>query len=220
MPEGSLLAVPPGVKHIRVPSSGDCAWSCFGFSAKPVRAEKQVMYPLFRRCFLGGQPFVLEDVPELCRNVYRCCRTEDPVGKKYRSCHLLHVLAEIMETAEKTDVSCTEGNADPTGSIDRLSMLDHILGSEFTADINAHTVAQRVFMSERQLDRVARKRYGCSVHQVITEKRTEAARELLRSTDMPVERIGGLAGFPSKNCFYREFEKRFGMTPLQYRKQK
>lgn len=218
VPEGSLLAVPPGIRHIRVPSSGDCVWCCFGFSAKQVRAEKQVLFPVFRQCFLGQQLFFLEDVPELCESVCRCCRTEEPIGRKYRSCHLLHVLAEIMERAEKAHLSDAVQTPDTTGSINRLSMLDQILASEFTADINAQTVAQRVFMSERQLDRVARKRYGGSVHQIITEKRTDAACELLRCTELSAERIGGLAGFPSKSCFYREFSKRFGMTPLQYRK--
>jgi two-component system, response regulator YesN len=49
-------------------------------------------------------------------------------------------------------------------------------------------------------------------------RRLEKASELLHETDLTVADISLKVGFHSDDYFYRAFRRKFGMTPLQWRK--
>ncbi len=95
--------------------------------------------------------------------------------------------------------------------------LDNLIDSEYTKKWNTADVANRLFLSPRQLDRIALKRYGKTLHQVIVDKRIKTAESLLINTDMTIEKIAITVGFNSSVGFYREFVKRYDMTPAKYR---
>ncbi|NLZ37661.1 MAG: helix-turn-helix domain-containing protein [Clostridiales bacterium] len=46
----------------------------------------------------------------------------------------------------------------------------------------------------------------------------EFTAEMLRTSDMSAERIAMMVGFSSKNTFWKEFRKKYGVTPAEYRK--
>jgi transcriptional regulator GlxA family with amidase domain len=48
--------------------------------------------------------------------------------------------------------------------------------------------------------------------------RAEAAKKLLRETDMPVREIGVRVGYYDPGSFARRFKQITGLTPVQYRK--
>ena len=52
------------------------------------------------------------------------------------------------------------------------------------------------------------------------EKRLDVAAEMLRTSDMPAEKIALTVGFSSKNIFWKEFQIKYGMTPAKYRNEK
>ena len=79
-------------------------------------------------------------------------------------------------------------------------------------------IADELYISSRQLDRIVRKRYGKTLHKVIMETRVRTAEQMLLTTDMTVERIGRAVGFSSGAGFYREFSAAYGMTPAEYRR--
>ena len=56
-----------------------------------------------------------------------------------------------------------------------------------------------------------------NVEQVVLKKRLDVASELLVTTSDSIEFIAQSVGFKNKNSFYREFKKRFGKTPKEYR---
>ena len=86
------------------------------------------------------------------------------------------------------------------------------------ADIDLAFVAETLHLSTKQTSRIIHKYFKKPFSALKLDKRLEYARYLLVTTDMPVADIAAKAGFASENYFYSTFKKKFGKTPLAYRK--
>lgn len=58
----------------------------------------------------------------------------------------------------------------------------------------------------------------CSFQDKLLEIRLQHARQMLKETDFPIQKIVGEIGFQEKSYFYRCFKRDCGMTPLAYRR--
>lgn len=96
--------------------------------------------------------------------------------------------------------------------------IDRILAESFERNLTLADVAGRLFLSEKQTSRIIRKSYGCTLSQLVTEKRLSVAAMLLRSTEKPVAQIAAAIGFSTESYFFVLFKAKFGMTPSAYRK--
>lgn len=88
-------------------------------------------------------------------------------------------------------------------------------------ELNPARVAAAVGISERQLGRLFAEA-GTTVGRYLLHKRLELARRALTSPEqagLSVGEIGGRFGFASPSHFGRTFRERYGMTPLQCRKE-
>lgn len=81
-----------------------------------------------------------------------------------------------------------------------------------TADL-----AAAIGTHEKRLLEVFRSRVGTSVSGFIREERLRRAREMLAETDMEIQSIGALFGYPNAANFSTAFRERFGMSPRDYR---
>jgi len=102
--------------------------------------------------------------------------------------------------------------------IGRLEKLDQILNECFLRPLPLKYVAEKLFVSERQLERIVKKRYGASYSKIVLDKRIQAAEQLLMKSDLCLPEIAGMIGFHSKESFCAAFRKKVGVTPNEYRK--
>ena len=126
------------------------------------------------------------------------------------------LLVEAAEQKSKperpeTAMSCVGAN------LDRISRLDYLINSSFMCELAAKDVAESLFISERQLMRITKKRYGTTFRQALLNKRLDVAAKLLCETGDSAAEISRKVGFHSISHFYRSFDKRFGQTPNAYR---
>jgi AraC-like DNA-binding protein len=77
-------------------------------------------------------------------------------------------------------------------------------------------VAQAFAVHRRTLNRQLR-RQGSSFRQLLGEVRLEVARQMLRDSDAPVERIAGSLGYSGASAFGRAFRRWTGLSPLAWR---
>jgi PAS domain S-box-containing protein len=94
-------------------------------------------------------------------------------------------------------------------------MLDHIHQS-YTQRLTLATLARKLERQSAYLGRLFREEIGVTVHEYITRARMIFGAAEVRS-GVKIEAIALDLGYRSKKNFYRQFKRRFGMTPEAYR---
>ncbi|WP_246765478.1 GlxA family transcriptional regulator [Aminobacter sp. SR38] len=78
-------------------------------------------------------------------------------------------------------------------------------------------IAERIGISQRQLERRFNASFGCSISQFSQLLRLQHARVLLISTDLSISEITSASGFNTQSHFNKVFKARFGRKPSAYR---
>lgn len=87
-------------------------------------------------------------------------------------------------------------------------------------DLTLAAVAARLNAPSRQVSHIISTRLGANFSDYMNRKRAEAAAAALRSESrLPITTIMFDSGFGSKSAFQREFKRRFGVSPTEYRRQ-
>ena len=60
--------------------------------------------------------------------------------------------------------------------------------------------------------------YGVPVHRFLIQQRLQRARELIRTTRMPIQQIAQSVGYEGMSQFSAAFKQAYGTTPGRYRK--
>ena len=101
----------------------------------------------------------------------------------------------------------------------RVALIEEMINAHYLEDLTADALANMVYISRRQLDRIIVARYGRPLRAVINEKRIRYAERLMKDTDRTFEEIRTAACFPSIASFNRVFQDAYGVTPSEYRRQ-
>ncbi len=218
---GDLLLVPAGVQHIKIPDSSE--WASIGFTYfKSKKIKQRGLYYRLEQLCLREQPQLIRNQLELCLEIHKLLCNASAYSAEVTALHMLDILLRINETnlCENTVLnpkySTTDKDIDK--DINRLSQLERIFELSFTQDIHPSEVASQLCISERQLNRIVRSRFGTTFHKVISERRINAAAQLLITTNFSAEDICIAVGFNSKSVFYTAFHRKYGMTPSEFRK--
>lgn len=73
-------------------------------------------------------------------------------------------------------------------------------------------------MAERTLKRRFKDATGLTIIDYVQNLRIEKAKELLETTDMPIDEIGGNVGYENLSFFRQLFRRRCGLSPANYRR--
>ncbi len=177
----------------------------------------QDLYSLFEPFGISNKISVIENVPELFQLVQDLTDVNDNTGRIIHSLHFLYQLCRISNENRfgyKLEQNI-EGN--PDSDIIRMNNIERIINTEFMQPLTAEEISRRLNISSRQLARIAKQRYHKTLYRVILEKRLTTAAQMLKTSNMSAERIAIMVGFSSKNTFWKEFRKKYGLTPAEYR---
>jgi LacI family transcriptional regulator len=73
-------------------------------------------------------------------------------------------------------------------------------------------------MSRRSLELRFRRQLGRTIHEELERLRLRRAERLLLESDFPVPYVAEASGYQSPNYFARVFQKKWGLTPHQFRR--
>ncbi|MBQ4528198.1 MAG: helix-turn-helix domain-containing protein [Clostridia bacterium] len=121
----------------------------------------------------------------------------------------------IIELSGQTKNDSVRNSTDT--NMKRLYKIQQYISRNITEDIRIETIANSVFLSTRQINRIFKMYFGCSFKEYLVISRMNAAAELLRSTDYSITEIYQKVGYNSAQAFYRAFQNRFSCTPTEYR---
>jgi YesN/AraC family two-component response regulator len=85
------------------------------------------------------------------------------------------------------------------------------------ADLSLELLAEQLNVSKVYLSQFFKEQSGVNFSDYLESLRMDQAKELLRTTDLPVKEIVDLTGYYSSNTFGRAFRRIHGISPTEYR---
>lgn len=82
---------------------------------------------------------------------------------------------------------------------------------------NLTKIAADTHQSVTVLSKLIKQKTGANFQDLLQQRRFQAAVKLLEETDLSIEDISLDVGYENQSYFFRQFKKRFGMTPRSYR---
>ena len=217
-----IAIFPPALEHtLKKNESPEINYSVIGFSfSKRSTANGFELYRVFKNTFYSSEPLIIRNAARLAS---RAVSVSENIRKTTNSfSHILEFSSLLTEIAENQKLRETEKNSNNSPSVElgRISALEQIIASKYTEDLTSKSIAAELFISERHLSRIVAKRYNKTLKEVIVSKRIKAAEEMLVNSDISATNLGARLGFSDNKIFYREFKKKHGITPTEYRKLK
>ena len=99
------------------------------------------------------------------------------------------------------------------------SHLRDLIDSELTGDLSLTALAASVNLSKPHFVRLFRNTTGTSPHRYIVRRRTEQARRMIQTSELPLVEIAAATGFASQSHLGRIFRQTYVVTPGGLRKQ-
>lgn len=84
--------------------------------------------------------------------------------------------------------------------------------------VNLSEIAESMGVNVTTLSRLIQRQTGCTFTELLHTARFNRAINLLRDTELSIVDIVTSIGYENTAFFYRRFSKRYGCTPLEYRK--
>lgn len=99
-----------------------------------------------------------------------------------------------------------------------VEKMTQFIGEHASENIAADDVARAADLHPNYAMALFKRTVGLTIKQSIIRQRLDIAQSMLIASDMPVTKIAFDSGFGSLTRFYASFEKRFGRTPVDFRK--
>jgi AraC-like DNA-binding protein len=100
----------------------------------------------------------------------------------------------------------------------RLRRAEDYVLSRFTEHVTMPAAARAAGYAPAYFSRLFKQQYGTTFERYLLDLRLDRARELLRNTDVSIERVAQSSGFRSLDYFFHVFRARTGMAPGAYRR--
>jgi AraC family transcriptional activator of mtrCDE len=100
----------------------------------------------------------------------------------------------------------------------RISLVKAKILSAPQNDWTTEELAKEINLCKSQFVQLFQKEIGISPIKYIRQLRFEKAKELLETTFLSVKEISFSVGFNDQSHFVRDFKKKYGLTPTEFRK--
>ncbi len=103
---------------------------------------------------------------------------------------------------------------------DKIStrVLDYV-SEHYLEPLSLQTIAQKFHRAPAHLTTRFRKATGLPVMECVLEKRMDEAKHLLATTSQTVQKIADHIGYTDVSLFSRQFRRRYGVSPRQWREE-
>lgn len=132
--------------------------------------------------------------------------------------HFHELVIKLLEKQKYHQSGVPINQALSDSNMIRMYKLQQIIFTSYHQDLSLSEVADRLFLSVRQVSRIIKQYYGCTYRELMAKTRMRMAAELLEKTDMSILDIAARIGYTSIKGFYTYFKKEFDCLPTEYRK--
>lgn len=101
---------------------------------------------------------------------------------------------------------------------DDAQLLKSYIDAHFDDLLTTESLCNALNVGKTKLYELCNKHYQLTPMQIVTNRRIEAARDMLENSKQSIRDIANAVGIPDENYFTKVFKKHEGITPSQYRK--
>jgi AraC family transcriptional activator of pobA len=129
--------------------------------------------------------------------------------------HLVNGLVSMIDTERKRRMPIE--NIAKASQIIAFNSFLEILEKSFASNEGVSFYADKMKMSERNLNIICKNNFQKSVSEIIETRKLIEAKRMLLQTDKTVSEIGYELGYSEKSYFTRVFHTKMGITPSRFR---
>ncbi len=219
---GDIFVMPPGILHAIYAVPGYSMEyeniifevEFLGGGAADV-CDKEYLVPLAAGQLL--QPTVFCPVDEGYAQIVGCLQRAEQLCSVCGRGYELGVKAALLELLFHLLRMCPEAPERDTPDMERLKMVLQRIEQDYAQPLTVLDMAGVCGCSSSHFMRWFKRMTGTSPLAYLNERRLAIAAENLRETDDKILVIAENAGFENLSNFNRQFKKRYGVTPKEYR---
>ena len=99
------------------------------------------------------------------------------------------------------------------------AFVEEYIEKHYMETVSVDEVASQVGLSTNYVRTIFKNSRGTTIQNYLSEYRLKMACRLLRNTPTTVSKVGQLVGYNNVSYFCASFQKRFGKTPTQWRRE-
>ncbi len=225
---GDIAIVPQNFLHCKLPDTAPSLSCALDFICSVhKRSGGSELAKDLSQLLQPGVLVIARGQTALCEELWCIAQYDEQKTSYLPALQLANTLARLSHTSLQhlaPNEALTPRLPSPTGDADkdisRLDNLANLFAVYFMTDLTVDRAAKLLYISRRQLGRIMQREYGKSFHQVLCDQRVSAAEQMLGDRTLSISHIGTTVGFSSRAAFCRAFEKRHGISPAAFRKEK
>lgn len=124
----------------------------------------------------------------------------------------------VRMATQKAAAQPKGGDGEEESMVARIERVLRQDGTYLSADFDAAVVERGLHMRRYAITQQLADKHHTTLNEIVTDLRLQHARELMEQTDYVLEYIAMESGFNSVRTFYRQFKKKYNLTPTAYRK--
>lgn len=165
-----------------------------------------------------NSPVCLDEITELSKIIRNMCHEQyssHPYRKETVDLYFKLLVYKLAERIKKVSVISTfhESNYG-----EKLMWIRECIFRKPVEDWNINEIAKDLCLSRSRLQHLYTETFGVSITQDIAESRMQYACQLLKESDLSLEKIAELCKFSTTSYFIKKFKTAIGVTPNAYRK--
>lgn len=165
----------------------------------------------------GGHPAFTSDIficyVNLLDTLYDIATSESYI----RDMQIFEKLTSLLTLLMQESWNPTQNTTSPSRKRD-LQDIKEYLDTHLTAKISLDDLAAKFYINKFYLTRIFKEQFGVSITSYLLQIRITHAKQLLRFSDLPIEKIASECGMSDANYFARMFRKVEGIAPGEFRK--
>ena len=205
---GSYFVIPEFKKYSIIPSTQIELYSIY--LLLDIKRAYQEYLPMINEIFIGNNQeldYLFDSLLFEFKN--KTFGYNEIIVSNFKS-----IIVKILRNEKKT------GNRLSHWELDSLQFeIETIIKNEFNT-ITITELAFKLHLSVRELQRYLKRNYNKSFNELKTDAKMSFASNKLKYSDIKISELAILTGYSSLEHFSYAFKKYFGMTPMNYKKEK
>ena len=210
--ESSLVIIPPLVNHYTV--SNGLVGNCMYFDFEKNQKKNEVVFT----SLLEKISKEITVIPLTDDEKFYTGRISSVISGEMPKENMLHLITLLfLEIFTRFSPESVEEGAGQDKKTKYINTIDTYISGHYSENISLSNLAEELYLCEKQVSRIIKKEYGCSLSELLNRRRIAVATMLLKYTTMPIGEIALSVGYEYENYFFAVFKRIIGRTPKKYR---